>query len=300
MCNTTRLAVLVPHISAILFRRSVARYCTLPALIRASISSVCGQRSKMRVFYHQNHKNADDALCTRLNDNDNRKQRINSAVDDIIQPKRRHIMKKEAAAFITRLPVRRFSVVPSAALLPSESGNFDNFVDHSSSILASSTPSADVVGDALSTEDIVVGTILAFILAFSYSYLNGQSSSTSFVSWGNQIQKENESLEAETTDDDERVFDANNWKDISREENYVLYNTRVKSSLQKLNTKQQKSNNVNVDKTENKLVLVALLALFVPIFSVEFFFALSRQFLCEVGDPSDRIEFVQKLCSPVL
>uniref|UniRef100_A0A7S2KCI3 Uncharacterized protein n=1 Tax=Skeletonema marinoi TaxID=267567 RepID=A0A7S2KCI3_9STRA len=207
-------------------------------------------------------------------------------------------MKKEAAAFITRLPVRRFSVVTSAALLPS--GNFDNFVDHSSSILASSTPSADVVGDALSTEDIVVGTILAFILAFSYSYLNGQSSSTSFVSWGNQIQKENESLEAETTDDDERVFDANNWKDISREENYVLYNTRVKSSLQKLNSKQKKSNNVNVDKTENKLVLVALLALFVPIFSVEFFFALSRQFLCEVGDPSDRIEFVQKLCSPVL
>ena len=190
-------------------------------------------------------------------------------------------------------------MVTSAALLPS--GNFDNFVDHhSSSILASSTPSADVVGDALSTEDIVVGTILAFILAFSYSYLNGQSSSTSFVSWGNQIQKEDESLEAETTDDDERVFDANNWKDISREENYVLYNTRVKSSLQKLNCKQKKSNNVNVDKTENKLVLVALLALFVPIFSVEFFFALSRQFLCEVGDPSDRIEFVQKLCSPVL
>eukprot|EP00984_Skeletonema_dohrnii_P027889 scaffold17596_cov104-Skeletonema_dohrnii-CCMP3373.AAC.6 len=209
-------------------------------------------------------------------------------------------MKTEAAAFIARLPVRRFSVVTSAALLPSSSGNFDNFVDHSSSILASSTPSADVVGDALSTEDIVVGTILAFILAFSYSYLNGQSSSTSFVSWGNQIQKENESLEAETTDDDERVFDANNWKDISREENYVLYNTRVKSSLKKLNTKQQNSNNANVDKTENKMVLVALLALFVPIFSVEFFFALSRQFLCEVGDPSDRIDFVQKLCSPVL
>lgn len=193
-------------------------------------------------------------------------------------------------------------VVPSDVLL--RNGKFYNFVDRRSSILASSsTQSAAAVGDVLSTQDIVVGTILAFILAFTYSYLNGQSSSTSFVSWGNQIQNENEVAEdsfesAETKEVENRVFDANNWKDISREENYVLYNTRIKSSLQKLNTKQQNSN-VNVSKTENKLVLIALLALFVPIFSVEFFFALSRQFLCEVGDPSDRIEFVQKLCSPV-
>ncbi len=207
-------------------------------------------------------------------------------------------MKKEAAAFITRLSSRQLPALPSVALIPTVKYN-GVLERRSSSIYA--TPSVAAVGDALSTEDIIVGTILAFILAFTYSYLNGQSSSTSFVSWGNQIQKNADSLElTETTGDDERVFDAKNWKDISREENYVLYNTRVKSSLQKLNTKQQNSNNVNVDKTENKLVLVALLALFVPIFSVEFFFALSRQFLCEVGDPSDRVEFVQKLCSPVL
>jgi hypothetical protein len=212
-------------------------------------------------------------------------------------------MKKVAAAFATRLPSRQLSVVvPSDVLL--RSGKLYNFVNRRSSILASSsTQSAAAVVDALSTQDIVVGTILAFVLAFTYSYLNGQSSSTPFVSWGNQIQKENEVAEdsfesAETKEVENRVFDANNWKDISREENYVLYNTRIKSSLQKLNTKQQNSN-VNVSKTENKLVLIALLALFVPIFSVEFFFALSRQFLCEVGDPSDRIEFVQKLCSPV-
>jgi len=211
------------------------------------------------------------------------------------------IMKKDAAAFITRLSSRQLPAVPSAVLIPRV--KFYDFLERKSlSIYASSsTPSVAAVGDALSTEDIVVGTILAFILAFTYSYLNGQSSSTSFVSWGNQIQKNEDSFEStETTIDDERVFDAKNWKDISREENYVLYNTRVKSSLQKLNAKQENSNNVNVDKTENKLVLVALLALFVPIFSVEFFFALSRQFLCEVGDPSDRVDFVQKLCSPVL
>ena len=177
------------------------------------------------------------------------------------------------------------------------------FINRRPSILhasASTITSSAEVGDALSTQDIVVGTILAFILAFTYSYLNGQSSSTSFVSWGNQLnlptEEEEEGYSTNESGDDDRIFDANNWKDISREENYVLYNTRVKSSLEKLKTKKE---GVNVNKTENKLVLVALLALFVPIFSVEFFFALSRQFLCEVGNPSDRIELVQKLCSPV-
>ena len=206
-------------------------------------------------------------------------------------------MKEATAAFVTRLPSsKNLPLSASVALRPG--GKFcHNLIRRSSSIVAStSTPSVAAVGDALSTEDIVVGTILAFVLAFTYSYLNGQSSSTSFVSWGNQIQKNEDPFESiETASDDERVFDAKNWKDISREENYVLYNTRIKS---KLNT-QQTANNTKVDKTENKLVLVALLALFVPIFSVEFFFALSRQFLCEIGDPSDRVEFVQKLCSPV-
>ncbi|KAL7458528.1 hypothetical protein ACHAWC_010133 [Mediolabrus comicus] len=167
---------------------------------------------------------------------------------------------------------------------------------HSSSILADSPTSTDVVADALSTQDIIVGGIIAVILAFGYSYLNGQSSSSNFVSWSSQTNKLLAAVETATQTDDDNVFDANEWKDISREENYVLYNTRIKSSLQQ----QRQSNNPKLQrKTENKWVLVALLALFLPIFSVEFFFALSRQFLCEIGDPSDRIEVVQKLCSPV-
>ena len=206
-------------------------------------------------------------------------------------------MTKLVTAFLSpRTPLRQ-----SGAISINNGGPFQYFDSRqsSTSILASASTvisSADVgVGDALSTQDIVVGTVLAFILAFTYSYLNGQSSSTSFVSWGNKKNDEEDDSTNESGDDD-RVFDANNWKDISREENYVLYNTRVKSSLQKLKTNKEV---VNVNKTENKLVLVALLALFVPIFSVEFFFALSRQFLCEVGNPSDRMELVQKLCSPV-
>lgn len=189
------------------------------------------------------------------------------------------------AAFVTH-PSRQFP-----ALLHKSTG-------YSSSILADSSTSADVVADALSTQDIIVGSIIAVILAFGYSYLNGQSSSSNFVSWSSQTNEDNSAAETTTTTmqtDDDNVFDANEWKDISREENYVLYNTRIKSSLQQ----QRQSNTKRQSKTENKWVLVALLVLFVPIFSVEFFFALSRQFLCEIGDPSDRIEVVQKLCSPV-
>lgn len=213
------------------------------------------------------------------------------------------IMKGMAAAFVTR-PSRRFpALLHESTVLSLNDVRVDVFDSHhSSSILADSSTSADVVADALSTQDIIVGSIIAVILAFGYSYLNGQSSSSNFVSWSSQTNKEDKLLaEVETTTtttqtDDDNVFDANEWKDISREENYVLYNTKIKSSLQQ----QRQSNSPKLQrKTENKWVLVALLALFVPIFSVEFFFALSRQFLCEIGDPSDRIEVVQKLCSPV-
>ena len=203
------------------------------------------------------------------------------------------------AAFVTH-PSRRFPALLHKSTASSVSVRVDVVDSHSSSsiILADSPTSADVVADALSTQDIIVGSIIAVILAFGYSYLNGQSSSSNFVSWSSQTNKEDKLLaEVETTTqtDDDNVFDANEWKDISREENYVLYNTRIKSSLQQ----QRQSNTKRQSKTENKWVLVALLLLFVPIFSVEFFFALSRQFLCEIGDPSDRIEVVQKLCSPV-
>ena len=44
-----------------------------------------------------------------------------------------------------------------------------------------------------------------------------------------------------------------------------------------------------IDNKENRLVLVALLVLFVPIFSIEFFFALSIHFICEMGMCGDAI-----------
>mmetsp|Transcript_36090 Transcript_36090/g.77809 ORF Transcript_36090/g.77809 Transcript_36090/m.77809 type:complete len:234 (-) Transcript_36090:56-757(-) len=152
----------------------------------------------------------------------------------------------------------------------------------------------------LSTEDIVIGTVLAFVLAFGWSFLNGQSSSTAFVSWPSQTTNKNGEFETDnpvqdSNLEDNKVFDKDNWKEMSREENYVLYNTKIR---QKINPERRQDNIGNKEESkENKLVLVALLVLFVPIFSVEFFFALSRQFMCEMGTEPGGL--MQKLCSPV-
>ena len=152
----------------------------------------------------------------------------------------------------------------------------------------------------LSTQDILIGTVLAFVLAFGYSFLNGQSSSSSFVSWPSQSKNaksdDDVSLQSNDVEDeyDDKIFNADNWKEMSREENYVLYNTKIRQ--QKSST--EENSRVKVNEKENKLVLLALLVLFVPIFSVEFFFALSRQFVCEMGMGGG--DFVEKLCSPLV
>ena len=143
--------------------------------------------------------------------------------------------------------------------------------------------------DVLSTQDIAMGTILAFVLSFGYSYLNGQSSTSNFISWAPNNNNNNNNNKDDQTlvdSDCDKTFNADMWKDISREENYVLYSTRIRQS-----------NLGRSEKKENKSILLALLVLFVPIFSIEFFFALSRQFVCEMG--LGGTEFVHKLCSPI-
>ena len=154
---------------------------------------------------------------------------------------------------------------------------------------------SSITNDVLSTQDIVNGAIIAFVLAFGYSFLNGQSSSSSFVSWPSESKKRNDIISIDKTAEefagggDDRTFNADDWKEMSREENYVLYKTKIRQRSI------ANAPNRKIDRIENKLVLVALSALFVPIFSVEFFFALSRQFMCEMGMGGD---IVQKLCSP--
>lgn len=178
-------------------------------------------------------------------------------------------------------------------------GNFIGATGFNSQIISDTTTAIDGV---LSIQDIVVGIILAFALAFGWSFLNGQSSSTSFVSWPSQTKNSNDTIDITNSvkgsgvgdDDINKIFNEDNWKEMSREENYVLYNTKIR---QKKNEMSEKKPALQSDK-ENRLVLIALLVLFVPIFSVEFFFALSRLFICEMGVGGG--ELVNKLCSPIL
>ena len=182
---------------------------------------------------------------------------VDKTSDKIIENHRK--MRKfsnPTAAFTTRMQTSKryyLSSVPTSRIssLDVVSNINDAFTDVAPFSFTSQTISADntmngidttmtytSANDVLSTQDIVVGTIIAFILAFGYSYLNGQSSSTSFVSWPSQSNNENFTLEdvvdisMEPSDvdlgSDERTFNADNWKEMSREENYILYNTKIR------------------------------------------------------------------------
>jgi len=141
---------------------------------------------------------------------------------------------------------------------------------------------------------------------------------------------QNDTTKTNDEDDSKRavVFDGKKWKEMSRPENYILYSTRVKrrlpvssnnpvgketdlgstlrrSSLFKdeadsartSTTTTNTSSSVS-DKSSNKeqrWVLLGLLILFVPIFSVEFFFANSRQFICGGGGVGDYVATVSSI-----
>jgi hypothetical protein len=127
--------------------------------------------------------------------------------------------------------------------------------------------------DALGTQDLVDGSILAFALAFLFSVLQQRRRHDDIPT-----------LQDETKDG--TVFDADAWKKMSRPENYVYYNSKLRKPRKDDPAKQEK-----------KWVLISLLFLFVPIFSAEFFLALSRQFLCG-GDPFTQSVWASELCSP--
>jgi hypothetical protein len=147
----------------------------------------------------------------------------------------------------------------------------------------------------LGTEEILVGTILALALGLTASFLQSRRSQSDFVLWD-----KGSSLEATTNDsnnatDDNIVFDAESWKEMSRPDNYVWYNNKRKLRSEK--EKSKRDNPQQSFRAEKMWVLIALLALFVPIFSIEFFFTLSRQVICG-GSTLDQGEWAQLLCSP--
>lgn len=149
--------------------------------------------------------------------------------------------------------------------------------------------------DVLGVSDITNGTLIALLLALTASFLQGRRNSDDFAP--SELPKTNTTLSTTSVDDDDTspqgklVFDADSWKDMSKPESYVFYN-------QKLKRKESRSSSPgSQSKSENAWVLIALLGLFVPIFSVEFFFALSRQMICG-GDPLNQSDWSAYLCSP--
>lgn len=161
-------------------------------------------------------------------------------------------------------------------------------------LLLSSDP---IDGGIFSSEDITTGLIIGFFLAFLASFLQGQGSQNDIVLWNGKRNPSAADRDSTTSESKTSVvFDGDDWREISRPENYILYNRRPKEDSE---NKIVEENNF---RSEKAWVLLALLALFVPIFSIEFFFALSRQVLCgggatALGDHS--APWTEYLCSPV-
>ena len=105
-----------------------------------------------------------------------------------------------------------------------------------------------------------------------------------------EIDYPNESTE-NSTSEKETVFTS--WKEMSREENYILFNRWVRSSMSERASNQKTS---NIIRTEKRWAVVGLLVLFIPIFSFELFLAISRQILC--GNQLTQSGFIEYLCSP--
>lgn len=181
-------------------------------------------------------------------------------------------------------PVAVFSSLLVGGVPSMEVSTFDGIGEKSSTAIVATTAQ-----DVLSTEDLVVGAIMAVGLAFTASFLQGRRSQNDFVLWEKQDDGSKPATTLEGGNNTTVVFGADSWKEMSQPDNYILYNRRLneRERLKKPDT------SFRVEKT---WILITLLALFVPIFSVEFFFALSRQVIC--GDLSSQSELSQTLCAP--
>ena len=151
--------------------------------------------------------------------------------------------------------------------------------------------------DVLGPSDIFDGTLIALLLAFTVSFLQGRRNMDDFAPSESSNLNTTSSTTVVDDDDDSLsneniIFDADSWKEISQPESYIFYNRKLKRR------KSQSSSGSSFD-PEKAWVLFALLALFVPLFSVEFFFALSRQLICG-SDPMNPSDWSEFLCSPAI
>ena len=172
--------------------------------------------------------------------------------------------------------------------------------------------------DVLGPSDIFDGLLIAFALVFITLFLQGKKNGINnfaiLDSNLNNLSSDNINLNnlntKNTTTTTATIFDGNNnsnnsiifdgdqWKEMSNPESYVFYNRkRIKQQKGKNTTPPEKkettsslsSSSINSndnDNVERTMVLIGLLILFVPIFSIEFFFASSRQLICDSSDGS--------------
>mmetsp|Transcript_24990 Transcript_24990/g.42543 ORF Transcript_24990/g.42543 Transcript_24990/m.42543 type:complete len:198 (-) Transcript_24990:106-699(-) len=148
-------------------------------------------------------------------------------------------------------------------------------------------PSTD--SEILNSNDIVTGVAIAFGLVLTVLWLQGEREQQQQNAMRFREQFEDTELKLDTNGT--IVFDADSWEDImSQPENYILYNTKLRK--RQLEKKPQFTT-----KTEKRWAVLALLSLFLPIFSAELYLALSRQFLCE-NNALGHFIWAQELCKP--
>lgn len=100
--------------------------------------------------------------------------------------------------------------------------------------------------DVMTTEDIVIGTIIAVTLSLFVSFLQSRRNQNDIVLWylGEDLDK-NDTINKNNEEGDNKknkiVFGEESWKEMSRPENYVLYNTKIRNRKQeRLNKKKKK------------------------------------------------------------
>jgi hypothetical protein len=152
------------------------------------------------------------------------------------------------------------------------------------------------VDTVFSSQDIVVGLVFACMLAFFAAYLQSRRSQNDFVLWDQQVIKdEDAATETATETETDVVFDS--WDEMKRPDNYVLYNTKLREAK----SGRAKTKEATSEAPEKRWILLALLALFVPIFSFELFLTTSRQLICGGGNyPALLTDLARELCSPHL
>eukprot|EP00977_Amphora_coffeiformis_P002972 scaffold569_cov165-Amphora_coffeaeformis.AAC.5 len=181
-----------------------------------------------------------------------------------------------AAAFVSSLgssPCGRLHrpILPPQwrTMTPAEMGCVGSCGVVSDRLIVRGATSSNDIDSVLSNTDIAVGVLLAFLLAALASFLQNQRSQNDFVLGPMEQEELLESESASTISSNNKTATTTtfgDWKEMSRPDNYVWYNTRPRQ--------QEKTSSASFV-TEQRWVLIALIALFAPIFSFEFFLTLT-------------------------